>query len=361
MRNNTKVLVVGAGPAGASAAYFLKHYDRDNLIKVDLVDRLNSDKYILYHDMCGEAVSSDILKDIKPFSPDGVVGKIQLIREFYPGDIEIQTKMDGLLINRARFFSSIIDEFVKLGGTFKRTSVEEFSQVDEKVKIKYERKFEKYDYVIAADGANSLFRKQLGMKGSTKSLAQYIIDKEPEKDTIRFFYDEMYGGDYMWEFPHNEKTKIGYPIIKGKLFKPTENILVKQARKVGYGGLDRYISGRILLIGDAACQANPITKGGIRAGVVAGKLAAKAIVDGDPNQYESEWLKTKFSSKLFIEAFEKLKEMNNIELEKHIKPFREVNMNSLLSKSVLYAKIFLLYTKYLTLYRAYDLSNKYGW
>jgi|GEM_PF-1094528 len=361
MRDNIKVLVVGAGPGGSSAAYFLKHYDRDNIIKVDLVDRLNSDKYSLYHDMCGEGVSSDILKDFEPFSPDGVVGKIQLIREFYPNNIEIQTKMDGLLIDRVRFFSSIIDEFVRLDGSFQRNSVENFFQDDKKVKIKYKTKIEKYDYVIAADGANSLFRKHLGIKGNTKSLAQYIIDKKPEKNTIRFFYDEIYEGDYMWEFPHNEKTKIGYPIIKGKIFRPTGKILVKQARTVGYGGLDRYISGRVLLVGDAACQANPITKGGIRAAMIAGKLAAKAIVDNDPKQYEKDWLKTKFSSKLFIEAFKKLKEMNNTELAKHIKPFGEVNMNSTFSKSILYAKIFLLYARYVKLYRAYDLSNKYGW
>ena len=40
------VLVIDGGPAGSSAAYFLKHYDKDSLIKVDLVDRLNPDKYV---------------------------------------------------------------------------------------------------------------------------------------------------------------------------------------------------------------------------------------------------------------------------------------------------------------------------
>ena len=362
MTQKTDVLIVGAGPAGSSAAFFLKHFDEEDKLNVELIEGLSPEKYYLYHDMCGEGVSKQILDDLNPLEPEGVLGEINLIREFYPGDIEIKTKMNGLLIDRPKFFMSIINDFTKLGGSFTQsTQVDDFTQKDKKVKVKINGETKEYDYVVAADGANSLFRRNLGLKGETKTLLQYIVDKEPEDGVIKFYYDEKYKGDYKWEFPHEGKTKIGYPVIKGKVFKPKEKILLKQARMLAYGGISKYVVDRILLIGDAACQTNPITKGGIRAGMTAGKIAAKAILNANPGLYEKEWLKTGFSSKIFNETFEKLKAMNNKELTEHVKPFKNVNLEGAVSRNILYAKIVLFYRRYISIYRAYDLCNKLGW
>ena len=59
------VLVVGAGPAGVSAAYFIKQYDKNDLIDVDLVERLNWGKYQQFHDMCGEAISKNLIDELE--------------------------------------------------------------------------------------------------------------------------------------------------------------------------------------------------------------------------------------------------------------------------------------------------------
>ena len=362
MNINCDVLVVGAGPAGSSAAFFLKQFDKEGNLNVDLVDKLKPAEYSLYHDMCGEGVSARVLDDISPLKPQGIIDKIRLIREFYPGDIEIKTKMDGLLIDRPKFFKSIIDEFIRLGGNFiENSTLEDFYQKDDKVKVKVNGKFKEYDYVIAADGANSIFRKKLGISGNTKSLIQYIVDKEPEAQTIKFYYDEKYEGDYMWEFPHGDNVKIGYPVLKGKISKPQGKIILKQARLVGYGGVERYTHGRILLVGDAACQTNPITKGGIRSGMNAGKMAAKAVINKMPSQYESEWLKTKFSSNLLNKAFKQLQQMNNKELEDHVTPFKNVDLDDSISRSISNINVGLFYRKYIKLYQAYEICNKYGW
>jgi flavin-dependent dehydrogenase len=358
---NKKVLVVGAGPAGCSTAYFIKHFNKESTIDVDLIDRLNEKKYIIYHDMCGEGVSSDILNDLNPIRLEGILSKIELIREFYPGGIEIRTKMKGLLIDRSKCFESIKNEYIKIGGNYQENAVKDFFQSKEKVKIKFREKYIDYDFVVAADGANSLFRKRMNIGGLSRALVQYIIDREPEENTIKFYYDEKFKGDYLWEFPHEGKTKIGFPVGIGTTEKPKEKILSKQARQVAYGGLDNYIHGKILFVGDAACQANPMTKGGIRAAIIAGKFAANAIVAGDLQQYEREWIKTKFSSKIFLEAFKQLEVMNNSELAKHIKPFSEGNAEDIISKSFSYLRLLLFYNKYFKLYRAYELSNECGW
>jgi flavin-dependent dehydrogenase len=350
-----KVAVVGAGPAGVSAAYFLKAYDRDNAIAVDLIERLGGDNYSRYHDMCGEAVSDYLFTELKPLKPDGIVEKIRLIREYWPGNIEINTRVNGCILDRAQFLISVIDKFKKAGGIFENRVVEAINQKDGRVTLKFKEESREYDYVIAADGANSQIREFLGIRGNSRYCIQYIIDKEPEHGTLIFYYDKEYEGDYKWVFPHGDNTKVGYPLITGRVFKPDEQILTKQTRAIGYGGIAKYLDGRILLIGDAACQTNALTKGGIRPGMFAGKLAAKAIINENPKQYETEWLKTKFSSKIFITAFKKLSCMDNDELREHMEPFS--NSSILLA----YLKCQLSHREYRELYSAYKLSGEVGW
>ncbi len=355
MKKDCNVLVVGAGPGGSSAAYFLKHFDRDNNIEVELVDKLDPKRYSIYHDMCGEAIREELLEDLNPLKLDGLVEKVNSIMEYYPGDISIKTKMKGYIINREIFLKSIINQFEKSGGNYKEKRVLSIKQNKNKVKVKFGNEYNEYDYVIAADGANSSIGKSLGLVSRKKLFLQYIIKKEPEHGLLSFYYDEKYKGDYLWEFPHEDNVKIGFPFIKKEKFKPKEKILTKQSRFLSFGGVKKYSLGRILLLGDAAGQTNAITKGGIRPAMVAGKYAAKSIVVGKPDNYEKEWLKSDFSSDIFLKAFEKLKTMDNTELQSHMEPFRDGVTFLATIKSIIF------YRKYLDLYKAYDLSNKIGW
>ncbi len=71
--------------------------------------------------------------------------------------------------------------------------------------------------------------------------------------------------------------------------------------------------------------------------------------------------KTGFSLKIFNEGFEILRKMNNKELATHIRPFSEIDIENFHSAAILHTKLFLLYRKYLKIYRAYELCNKFGW
>lgn len=89
--------------------------------------------------------------------------------------------------------------------------------------------------------------------------------------------------------------------------------------------------------------------------MVSGKMAAEAIINDNPLEYDEKWKKSDFASPLFLQAFNRLKEMDNRELARHMKPFRKgVSIFSTI-------KSFLFYRKYLEIYRAYDLLNKVGW
>lgn len=355
MTKEKRILVVGAGAAGATAAYFLKRNDKENHFSVDLVERLSADKYDRYHDMCGEGISKDLLKDISPLKPHGLVEKINSFQEYWPGNIFIETKMDGYIIDRVCFFDSIINNFKQEGGNYQTANVASFEQKKEHVKVKINNEYRKYDYVIGADGPNSFFRKSLGISAKTKLFLQFIIDKEPDHGKLKLYYDENYRGDYLWEFPHGDNVKIGFPANSTVHREIKEKIVVKQSKFIAYGGLIHYVFGNILLVGDAAAQTNAITKGGIRSAMNAGKYAAEAILKGDPPLYERKWVYSSFSNPIFTQAFQQLEHMSNKELEKHMEPFRKGYTLSSYLKSILF------YRQYLLLYRAYSLSNKVGW
>lgn len=355
MVKKIRILVVGAGPGGTSAAYFLKKYDEEEKFSVDLIDRLSSDKYHRYHDMCGEGISKDLLKEISPLQPDGIAEEIHSFQEYWPDDIFIETKMDGFILDRGVFLESIINQFQQEGGTYQTATVTSVEQKKDYVKVKINEEYKKYDYVIGADGPHSLLRKYLGLNAKTKLFLQYIVEKEPEHGTLKLYYDEKYHGDYLWEFPHENHVKIGFPANASVKPMTKENIVLKQSKYICYGGLKHYVRGNILLVGDAAAQTNAITKGGIRSAMTAGKYAAQALFEGNPLLYENKWKNSDYSSPLFTEAMTQLEEMSNIELAQHMEPFRRGYSVASYLKSIVF------YRKYSVLYKAYALSNKVGW
>jgi digeranylgeranylglycerophospholipid reductase len=351
------VLIVGAGPAGCSAAFFSKLLDKNNSHEIILLERFDNGHYDRYHTMCGEGVSSELFRDIAPIKPSCIVEKIEKIREYWPEKVELETTMNGYIIDRPTFLNGIIDRFVTLGGRFIRKPLHDFIQRDKEITVKMTTgESITTRYLIAADGPNSFIRKKLGIAGRVKTLVQYVVEQEPEHNTLIFEYDECWEGDYKWIFPHGATTKVGFPFQKHQVREPFEGaILTKQARKVAFGGLENTVYGNILLVGDAACQSNPLTKGGIRPGMVAGRMAAEALLTNNPRAYAEKWKRSAFASPLFLHAFDRLRGMNNKELARHMAPFRK-GFNAFSG-----IKAALLYPEYLKLYKAYDLSYKVGW
>jgi len=110
------ITVVGCGPSGASAAYFSRFFDRENDRNVLLLEGLPEDKYSTYHQMCGGCVNKKTFDEISPIKPEHMIEEINTIKEFVVDKFTIESKLDGYILDRPKFFSHIIEQFLKRGG-----------------------------------------------------------------------------------------------------------------------------------------------------------------------------------------------------------------------------------------------------
>lgn len=353
------IVVVGAGPGGVSSAFFSKLYDKENNKEVLLLERLPEGKYSTYHHICGECIDKDAFKEISPIEPSHIIEEINTVKEFVVDEFVIENELKGYILDRPKFLSNIIKKFQKMGGNFRRETVIDISRNNGKIKLKTDQGNSfKGKYLIGADGANSQIRKKFNFDDIKTTLArQYIVDKEPDHETLKIFYDEKYEGDYKWEFPNGNNTKIGFPYIKNKNFDVEGEILKKQSRLIGHGDIKSRIDKNILLVGDAAGQTNSLSKGGFRAAMFAGKKAAESVIKhGNPEKYESAWKESIFHSKLTEKAFNRIKKMDNEEIIEHLKPFKSRDIIAFL-KIIFFKK----YWKYIDLYKAYMKEQEMGW
>jgi flavin-dependent dehydrogenase len=323
--------------------------------RVLLIDKLEGERYNTYHRICGEAIRTVIVDELRPLRIDGIVERIHVVREVL-GETKIEMPADGLVVNRVVMLRSIIRQFQELGGEYRTSRFLGHEVKDNKIIIETNEGTLHAKYLIGADGAHSTVRKNLKIPDPSICIAtQYLIDKEPVHGVLEFYYNGKYKGNYKWIFTNGNSTKIG---VLGASLEREEmdgEILQKQSRSIAFGGTQEIMKGNVLLIGEAAGQTNAFSKGGIRPGMIAGKWAAEAIGNENPDLYRRKWLNSKFSSKLSLYALERFRQMSDEELSNHLNPF--VEYHGIMS----YIVAFLFYTKYLKLYYANYVIGDYTW
>jgi digeranylgeranylglycerophospholipid reductase len=348
------VIVVGAGPGGCLAAFFLEHYSAGTL-KVLLLERLDEHKYPRYHRMCGEGISRRAFKELRPLEPMAVTCEIGRAIEHWPGGRSFEIKAKGFIIDRSKLLTALMKRFQEMGGEVRQETVSGVLGRGNGYELKclsgisYE-----CAHLIGADGAYSVVRRDcFGTPPRFKIVAdQYILDRATIPDALQFSFDERYGGAYRWEFPCGTLTRVGFPTGTD----PTpENPLETHRRAIVYGGVGDIVKGRACLVGDAAAQINPLTFGGLRNSMVAGKMAAEALVSGDMQIYQGRWFASKHASPFFLDALVQLQGMKNPELMETVEHMGEAG--TLLSSLGPYIKK----KKFRNLYWAYMMTQSYGW
>ncbi len=298
------VVVVGGGPAGATAAHELACAGR----KVLLLDRAWRTK------PCGGAVPPQLLRDFR-IPPALLVARVNTARVISPTAKKVDIPVgDGYvgMVDRDMF-----DEWLRVratqAGAVRRTGAfTQFSRdTDGTAIITYTEgrsrhgatRFVRARYVIGADGALSPVARQC-IPDSHKAkhvFAYHEIVKSPARDSEAFGHDRVdvyYNAPlspdfYAWVFPHGPTTSIGTGTFQ-KGFGLKEAVARLRA-DTGMDGLEtirregapipikplpRWDNGRdVVVAGDAAGVVAPASGEGIFYAMTGGRLAADAVED----------------------------------------------------------------------------------
>jgi len=206
-------------------------------------------------------------------------------------------------ISRRELDKQIAHQAQKNGATIKvRTSFQEMT--DKGVRTS-EGEIECKIFVDAR-GVSSLIHKD---RTGILSSAQYEIYADwIKKGKVEVFFDqEKYPGFFAWVIPSDEgKGKVG---VAGKGINVVEAIEKFLGTMGNYstirkiyapiwikGPIDKFIDGKIVIIGDAAGQAKPTTAGGIYSSGMGGLYAGQAISKflesndiSDLEEYQKRW------------------------------------------------------------------------
>lgn len=324
MKSEYDVIVVGAGPAGSTAA----RYAADGGASVLMLEK---DRDVGYPVRCGEAVSHDGLVQFIEPNPKFIASTVTRFRLVSPSGKEVIPRLDGVgYVLERRVFDYELAKLAAQRGVEVITKAYVYdllkNEKGEAVGVKALIKDQKVDIrakiIIGADGVESRVGRWVGIDTTChirdmESCAQMTISGiKVDEDILDFYFgDDISPGGYLWVFPKGKNTaNVGIGISVESAKKKSAIRYLQEFVKKKYpnaavlthiaGGVpcaktcETIVKNNVLLVGDAAHQVNPTSGGGIISGMIggmlAGQVAAEAIEKKDLSllpEYEKRWHK----------------------------------------------------------------------
>jgi geranylgeranyl reductase family protein len=290
------VLVLGLGPAGASAA---AEAARRGCKVIALDRRLEPGVPV----QCAELVP-------RPLDVGAAVirQRIDAMATFVEDDApDLTPGFPGHMLDRAAFDASLVDEAVRAGAEVRLSCFVRKLTGSAVVQLADGRELSA-PVIIGADGPRSRVGKAIGaVNAELVDTRQITVPlREPYAATDIFLSADIPGG-YGWLFPKGELAHLGAGVspqhkhrLKSIVARLHASQLGRVSREIVYltggaipvGGMLKpwgVVGGSaVLLAGDAAGLANPVTGAGIAAAVHSGRLAGQAAATGEFEQYEEE-------------------------------------------------------------------------
>lgn len=350
------IVIVGAGPAGSIAARAAAEEGADVIM-------LDKRRELGVPVQCGEALAEYVLNelDIEP-DPSWAINRIDSAKLFSPSEesVELEQKSVGKLgyiLDRKVFDRHLAIRSLRAGadiqvGTFVNGLIEKDGNIEGVTFDSLEGSGKvRADLIIAADGVMSRVARWAGFDTvlgpediESGSQFKMIGVDVGSKSTMKFYFGRKFApGGYVWVFPKGEDiANVGIGVLPSRAEKPSIDYLKDFVRnkpelkggrviEINAGGvpvcgpIERTFDDGILVVGDAARQVNSLTGGGIdwamRAGNIAGEVAAKAVSEGDVSKknlesYEKRW-RDLMGEKLerYLKGKEVLLELSDDELD----------------------------------------------
>ena len=307
--NDYNVIVVGAGPAGATAAR--------NCAKGGLKTLLLEKEEVPREKRCGGGISSGTLKELDFELPEDIVERRCVGMRAIQGKVKNEVRVShcvATMVTRSKFDAFLIEKAVESGAKLQQKEpCLSVKVTGDGVKVTTSSGEYSADAVIGADGVYSVVAKSFRPPFSQEELRYCIVADVPmEKEKLDKFLPDMvelhYGYidmGYAWLFPKKDYIAAGvagaFTQAKGlkekfkgflKLHGFDENVQFKGCLiPISKFKNDSY-SDRIILTGDAAGFVDCFSGEGIRFAVASGKYAAGTLIKArKENDFSKEFLK----------------------------------------------------------------------
>lgn len=304
--DSVDVLVVGGGPGGAAAAITAARRGLDVLL-------IEKRQEIGTPVRCAEAIGCDQVTSMIALDPRWVNAEIDAFRIVGPsgGSVRVPPTSPTVVVDRKIFDRELVHEAVRAGATVRAKTratglIMEAGAVRGVKMVSLGQEAEvRAKVVIGADGPESLVGRWAGLNPTLRlseyySGVQYLLAGIPLDDPRECQYhvgNTLAPGGYGWVFPKGpDRANVGLVITSTfepagrsaqdyldafveRLF-PGASVLSFHVGGIPVGGTVRELVGDgVLLVGDAAHQAEPITGGGINLAMFAGEMAATVAAD----------------------------------------------------------------------------------
>jgi digeranylgeranylglycerophospholipid reductase len=374
------ILVIGAGPAGSSAA---KHAAL-NGAEVLMIDKKSE---IGVPKRCAEGVSKEGLKELGiETNPRWITKELNGIRMVSPNGTDVVLDEDKVKLPEAGYIleRKVFDKFMAMDAAragaqiMVKTLATGLERDGDQVIVSAEHMGHEFEIqakiIIAADGPESRVGRWAGLKTGTKpknmeSCAQFeMVNVEMEEpDCIEFHFGSVAPGGYAWIFPKGDDiANVGLGILNTLTEKTAYQHLLEfvdncpatqnaQPVELNIGGdpvggvIKDLVADNVLVVGDAAGMVNPLTGGGITSGMtggrIAGEIAAKAVKNGKLSANSMKEYKNRCqeevgeSFKKYLKTKEYMLSLSDEELDSIAEAFQEtdfdvINTSELIKKLV---------------------------
>ncbi|MBK9306474.1 MAG: geranylgeranyl reductase family protein [Nitrospira sp.] len=313
MSSSYDVIVVGSGPAGSTAAWQLARAG----VAVAVLEKAALPRY----KTCGGGIIGRAVHAL-PLDVRHVVAQACHTAQLnvLPEGLSFTTHRSTPIVSmtmRDQFDFALLSAAQTAGATVhQRCAVADISHRGDEVTVTTNVGTMKAKFVIAADGALSTVARKMGMVDGRVLIPalEYEVLLPPDQldkfhGVARFDFGVLPHG-YAWAFPKNKQLSVGVlsTVQRGRDLKHTmgrylERLGCSSATQVQRHGFvipvrprtGPFVEKRVLLVGDAAGFADPVTGEGISFAVRSGLMAAHSLIDG---RFEEEDVRYTYTQSL---------------------------------------------------------------